>query len=78
MRLLTWFGAAILAMVMAESVAAGDERIRSPGIKGADDRAPVETDGYPRRAIGRVNNQLRASTHVNIGKKCHRRRSSYN
>ena len=58
MRLLTWFGAAILAMVMAESVAAGDERIRLPGIKGADDRAPVETDGYPWRAIGRVNNQL--------------------
>ena len=44
-------------VVLAVVQEASAERLRLPGIKGADNRIPVEPTAYPWSSIGRVNRE---------------------
>ena len=52
------FVIAILPTTLANSPRQATEPLTVPGISGKDNRVPVQSEGYPWTAIGRVNNAL--------------------
>ncbi len=52
-----WWGGILILVVLVVASDAPAERLRLPGIKGADNRILVEPTAYPWSSIGRVNRE---------------------